>query len=117
MDKVTDAKTEFRLKQWAKIIQACQASGTTVTAWCRENNVNVKSYYYWLRRLRTKVCEAGELALPSNGQQIVPLAFKQTKPVHTAAITIHLSSVSIDIHEGTSKSTIETVLSVLKNIC
>jgi len=25
MDKMTDTKTEFRLKQWCKIIQACQS--------------------------------------------------------------------------------------------
>jgi hypothetical protein len=117
LDKITHAKTEFRLKQWEKIIQTCQASGMTVVSWCSQNNVNAKSYYYWLRRLRSMVCETGELSTRSSDQQIVPLAFKQTKTSTTAVITIHLPTVSVDIQDGTSRTTIETVLAVLKNIC
>ncbi|WP_414705316.1 IS66 family insertion sequence element accessory protein TnpA [Pseudobacteroides sp.] len=48
MDKITDAKTEFRLKQWTQIVQACQSSSMTVVGWCEQNNVKIKSYYYWL---------------------------------------------------------------------
>lgn len=42
MNKITDAKTEFRLKQWSQIIQNCQASGITAVAWCSQNNVKIK---------------------------------------------------------------------------
>ena len=117
MDKITDAKTEFRLKQWTKIVQACQTSEITVVSWCAQNNVNVKSYYYWLRRLRSMACKAGELSIRSNEQQIIPLAFKQTESSVAAAITIHLPTVSVDIPDGTSRATIEAVLAALKNIC
>lgn len=54
MDKITGAKTEFRLKQWTHIIQTCQASGMTVVNWCEQNNVKTKSYYYWLRKKSSK---------------------------------------------------------------
>lgn len=30
MDKIADTRTEFRLKQWTKIIDACQNSGMTI---------------------------------------------------------------------------------------
>ncbi|PYG90121.1 hypothetical protein LY28_00001, partial [Ruminiclostridium sufflavum DSM 19573] len=53
MDKITDAKTEFRRRQWTQIIQDCQNSGMTVVGWCSQNNVNTKSYYYWLRKIRS----------------------------------------------------------------
>ena len=79
MDKITDAKTEFRLKQWSKIIQACQTSGMTVVSWCNQNNVKIKSYYYWLRKLRTLTCEAGSLVPQKTEQVIVPVPFHQTK--------------------------------------
>jgi hypothetical protein len=115
MDKVTDAKTEFRLKQWGKIIQAWQASGMTVVGWCKQNNVNTKSYYYWLRKMRFLACESGSLVPQRNEQQIVPISIRQAKT--SAAVTIHLSSICIDIHDGTSRETIEAVLSVLKIIC
>jgi hypothetical protein len=115
MDKVTDTKIEFRLRQWTQIIKTCQASGMTVVAWCSQNNVNAKTYYYWLRRIRSKACESGMLVKQENEQQIVPVTLRQTKI--PAAITIHLPSVSVDIHDGTSRETIEAVLSALKIIC
>jgi hypothetical protein len=115
MDKITDAKTEFRLKQWSKIIQACQTSGMTVTNWCSQNNVKIKSYYYWLRKIRTLAYEAGTLAPHKTEQKIVPVPFHQAKV--SPAVTIHLSSFCVDIHNGASSETIEAVLSVLKSIC
>jgi hypothetical protein len=117
MDKITDAKAEFRLKQWTKIIESCQTSGMTATAWCGQNNVNIKSYYYWLRKIRTIACESQELPVGSNEQPIVPLSFTHAKESAAAAITIHLPSVSIDIQDGVSKATIEAVLAALKNVC
>ncbi len=32
-------------------------SGMMVVRWCEQNNVNIKSYYYWLRRIRSLACE------------------------------------------------------------
>jgi len=66
MDKVTDVKSEFRLRQWTQIIQTCQASSMTVAAWCNRNNINIKSYYYWLRRIRSLARESGLLATRGN---------------------------------------------------
>lgn len=115
MDKITNAKTEFRLKQWTKIIQACQTSGMTVASWCEQNNVNVKSYYYRLRRIRSLACENQSLEVQSKEQQIVPVSFPQTKVL--AAVTVHMNSIAVDITDGASKETIEAVLSALKIIC
>ena len=115
MDKITNAKTEFRLKQWTKIIQTCQASSMTVVGWCSQNNVKIKSYYYWLRKIRSLACEAGSLVPQKIEQQVVSVSYRETKS--SAGVTIHLSSISVDIHDGTSRETIEAVLSALKTIC
>jgi hypothetical protein len=117
MDKITNTKTEFRIRQWTQIAQACQSSGMTVVAWCNQNNINIKSYYYWLRRLRALACESTELTVVPHKQQVVPLSFKQPRISDHAAITIHISSATVEIHDGTSKDTIEAVLLALKNIC
>jgi transposase-like protein len=115
MDKITDTKTEFRLKQWRQIIQSCQTSGMTVVAWCSQNNVNTKSYYYWLRRIRSIACESVEIAARSNEHPIVPVAYRQAKT--STAVTIHLPSISVDIQDGASRETIESVLAALKTLC
>ena len=115
MDKVSKTKKEFRLKQWSRIIKSCQVSGMTAAAWCEKNNINVKSYYYWLKKIRAQAWESYALVHSQSNQQIFPVALKQTS--QNASITIHFSSISIDIHEGAARDTIETVLSALKSIC
>ena len=117
MDKVTSAKTQFRIKQWTKIIQTCQASEMTIASWCAQHNINIKSYYYWLRKLRTLSCENKTLPVAPNEQPIiVPLSLKPSN-IATAAITIHLPAASIDIHQGASREIIETVLAALRTSC
>ena len=39
------------LEKWTSRIIACRSSGMTARAWCRENQVPEKSYYYWQRQL------------------------------------------------------------------
>ncbi|WP_420832452.1 IS66 family insertion sequence element accessory protein TnpA [Paenibacillus periandrae] len=33
------------------MIRDCRSSGQTVVRWCADHEVNVKSYYYWLRKI------------------------------------------------------------------
>lgn len=40
-----------RLENWTARIMACRSSGMTVRAWCQENGLSEKTYYYWQRRL------------------------------------------------------------------
>lgn len=51
MDKCTH---EVRLAQWTRIIQQCQnrPQGQPACQWLKENGINSKSYYYWLRKVR-----------------------------------------------------------------
>lgn len=119
MDIVSETKAEFRLRQWTKIIQECQASNLTVTAWCSQHNVGIKSYYYWLRKIRLTYCQATGNQTLAVKQEIVPLQFKpqpSSSSIHPA-VTIHLGTASIDIAEGTSQATIEAVLRSLQSVC
>ena len=36
---------------WSKRITACKNSGMRPGEWCEENGINVKTYYYWHRKL------------------------------------------------------------------
>jgi len=119
MDIVTETKEDFRLRQWMKIIEECQASNQTVKAWCSQHEIGIKSYYYWLRKIRLKACQSMELQTPAVKREIVPLRLNSqpfTSSVHPA-VTIHFGSASIDIAEGTSQATIEAVLRSLQSVC
>ena len=45
------AKHESLLKLWRQRILECRNSGLTVATWCEQNQVGIKSYYYWLKRV------------------------------------------------------------------
>ncbi|MGB7605000.1 MAG: hypothetical protein WBL93_05930 [Lutisporaceae bacterium] len=52
---MSDAKkltNQYRLEQWATIIQECVSSGKLVNDWCAENNISRDKYYYWLRKVK-----------------------------------------------------------------
>ena len=51
MDKITH---QVRCEQWTSIINECLASGMNKTAWCRENGISEKQFFYWQRILRNK---------------------------------------------------------------
>ena len=71
MDQIT---YEMRLKNWEHVVEECnrRPEGVTVKQWFSENGINVKVYYYWLRRVRQaaydqmKLEQSGELALTSD---------------------------------------------------
>ena len=47
-----EAKRQYRLKEWADRISERSRSGLTIKAWCAENGVSARRYYYWLNMVR-----------------------------------------------------------------
>ena len=120
MDQVTLAKNKMRAENWRALIQACQQSGQTVVNWCEQNNINQKTYYYWLRILRAQELDGKELPVPIPEEN--PVVFKQLEvqtPVAgtRAAVIIRLSSATVEVAEGTSQATVEAVLLALRCLC
>ena len=64
MDKITH---EVRLANWKTIVEQCtdRPQGTTVKQWLADNDINEKTYYYWLRRVRREVYSQLNAGLPS----------------------------------------------------
>ena len=119
MDKVTYVKTKYRQEQWEKLIADCQSSGLQVDEWCEKNQVSRHAYYYWLRKIRTKACESMLPAIPDQNKSIAfaKVELQSHHPVTSAGITIHLSSATLEVRDGASQQTIESVLLALKKIC
>ena len=45
-------RREYRLQEWAKIVERCRESGMSNREFCRENGISEKTFYYRLRQLR-----------------------------------------------------------------
>ena len=54
MDEIIHVKNEYRQQRWAELIRQRQESGM---GFCEANGLKAKTYYYWLRKLRMRLCE------------------------------------------------------------
>ena len=57
MEKVIQVRNEYRKQQWTQIIRECQSSGLSNKEYCRQHGITEKTYYYWLRKLRSEAAE------------------------------------------------------------
>ena len=121
------------LQQWSEMVGARQTSGQTVTAWCKENGICSKTYYYRLKQLRLaalQLTKETDLTLP--GQVPPGPVFTEIDPskildgeekmpdgniYRPARITVHIGDVVIDISNGAAPETIVQTLRVMKEIC
>ena len=58
MADVVAIRNEYREQTWTTIIQECNTSGLSNKEFCEQRGLSLASYYYWLRKLRTKAVEA-----------------------------------------------------------
>ena len=119
MDTIRKVTREYRASQWAECLKEQRNSGMTIRAWCEENNVGEKAFYYWQRKFRNEVCNIIEqnapkaLALPSFAE------IRITQPTNTECIAaiIRVGEITAEIHNGADSATIESVIRTLIMSC
>jgi len=77
---------DIRLRHWAGMLKEQQESGRSIRAWCRENKVAEKTYYYWQRKLREVACEQ-MTALQAAGISAPGFAEVRTEPLALSETT------------------------------
>lgn len=56
MNEIARIKNEIKLAEWTEIVKSRNESGLTVSEWGKQNGINLKTYYYRLKRIRQAVC-------------------------------------------------------------
>ena len=51
------SKTQIHIQKWLEVIHRCRDSGLSNQQWCEENGISLKSYYYWLAKIRKLAIE------------------------------------------------------------
>lgn len=113
----------YRLGHWVEMISQCRNSGQTVTAWCENQSINIKSYYYWQRQVR----EAASKALPAcqqSGEEtatgIQPVFTELTLPKANsytgAAVIIRFHEAVVEIQNGADPAVIANAVQALKSL-
>lgn len=99
---ITVVKQEVKLREWAEQIRAQQESGMTVTAFCAENGIKLKTYYYRLRKVREQCMEAAPT--------IVPVAI----PKQSTDIRMEKNGLQISLPADISA---ETLIALVQELC
>ena len=68
--KLTKYTNDLKAQKWTEIVVSCNESGMSKTAWCRENNVSIKSFFYWQHKLRMKMIDSPSAAKAAEIVQI-----------------------------------------------
>jgi|LSQX01.2.fsa_nt_gb transposase len=77
MDKLTAVSNDFKVNLWITRIKECRNSGMKVSAWCQQNDIGIKTYYYWMRKIKREAFEA----LPVEFKESIPTLSDSKAPV------------------------------------
>ena len=110
MEQKLIVRDSGKLQLWAQRISECKASGKPATEWCRENDINLKTYYYWHRRLIRSYETANETE---------PYFYdvSRSNPFHRNSrlvATMRIKAASVDVFEGADSETLESIVRALQ---
>ena len=110
-------KNKAMLDEWAQMVSKCRSSGQTVEKWCGENGINIKTYYYRMKRVSDSRREEIRLC-GAEPRDIVAVNFNETirKPSGIASLRMSINGVEISVYESTDDETLRRVIRVLKSV-
>ena len=121
---------QVKLQYWLDVIRQCRASGLTNQIWCEQHDISLKSYYYWLSKIRKLALE--ELPRKKNGIHMCtdqhstaltesPAEFAELSlpdrniSRSTPAAILHIGSITVEVYEGISAQMLENILKAVQS--
>ena len=119
---------QVKLQYWLDVIRQCRASGLTNQVWCEQHDISLKSYYYWIAKIRKLALEelprknhgcrpVMELAVPAPDVASefteVSVCGRQDPSAALAAV-LHIGSVTVELFEDTPCGLLEAILKAVR---
>ena len=120
---------QVKLQYWLDVIRQCRASGLTNQAWCEQHDISLKSYYYWIAKIRKLALEElprknhgcrpvmeRTVLLPDAAPEFteVSLRGRQDSCADPAAV-FHIDTVTVDLFEDTPRELLEATLKAVRS--
>ena len=105
------------LQGWSARITECRTSGKSVKAWCSEQGIPIKTYYYWEKKFVTEATQ--QLSLPASTQagllmRVNPDALPSSDVANLGSgVTIRHGESIISLPVGSSAETIADLVKAL----
>ena len=106
MADVLAMRDEYRAQNWAMLIQECNNSGLTRREFCQQRGISEKSFYYWLRKLRSHMAE-------SSGPQLVQL---DPVPMQQDMLEIQYRGAELKLPAGVDIDTVSALLRAIQTL-
>lgn len=123
MNQLTIASHNHKIQLWINRIGECRASNQTVTDWCSEHDISIKSYYYWMRKIKAEAFEAlpaerkpKVLPLKPNAS-FVEVALPEKPKSGVCAVKLQVNGFVLEIQNGADSQTIEHTLRMVSKLC
>ena len=104
MGNAIQVRNEYHKQQWTQIIQECQSSGLSNKEYCQKYGISEKSYYYWLRKLRSAAAES------------IPQIVEMEPPTMEDKVYIRFRRAEVTLPAGTDVEAIAAVLRSLQQL-
>ena len=108
MSDVLAVRNEYRAQNWAMVIQECNSSGLSNREFCRQRGISEKTYYYWLRKLRSQMAEA-------TAPQLVPLD-PAPVPIRDDVLQIQYRGAELKLPAGVDMDAVAALLRSLQSL-
>ena len=106
MADVLAVRDEYRVQAWAMLIQECNNSGLTKREFCQQRGISEKSFYYWLRKLRSQMAE-------DTGPQLVQL---DPAPATDDMLQIQYRGAELKLPVGVDMDAVAALLRYLQSL-
>ena len=108
MADVLAVRDEYRAQNWTMVIQECTNSGLSNREFCRQRGISEKTYYYWLRKLRSQMAEVA-------GPQLVQLE-PSPVPVQEDMLQIQYRGAELKLPAGVDMDAVTALLRSLQSL-
>lgn len=105
MDEFTD---NVKKRKWTELLISCNRSGQSKVEWCKEQGINIKTFYYWQHKLRTETMQLSEI------HAIVPVNTAPCKEKSRDKIVIRANEISVELPADISQDVITHTIKALK---
>ena len=109
------------LAQWQQLVYDCRNSGMTVKAWCAENGISEKTYYYRQRKVwevaqQQKTEQNADMPgkLPVIIPCAIPIAISSAVSTQTPALVLRSTAWTVEVNSGCDPELLHLALRAVK---
>ena len=123
--------TRYTTEEKMELITRCRQSGLSDYEWCRENNINSSTFYYWIKKLHTEACELEtapavktvqkqEIVKVDIFQDNAPLVHRSTDTSTTSdtevALELMINDSVIKIHNNVNPTLLAQTIRIIRGL-